>query len=125
MSDEIDIDLVLATLVGRRFPLEDEKQTQAAIHAALLADLDGFVFREHRIEGGIIDFVVVCHPGPGFVGIEVKLKGQPASIVRQITGYATDPQICGLVLVTAKAMPMPPMICGKPVHVFDLGRAWL
>lgn len=117
---------VLAALAGRRFPLEDEKATQTAIGDALVEALGAdWVFREHRIVGGTIDFVVVDHPGPGVIGIEVKLKGPAPAIRRQLAAYADEPSIAALVLVTAKPMALPAAIGGKPLAVVDLGRAWL
>lgn len=128
---EIGLVAVIGALAGRRFPLEDEKQTQAAIEMALVADLGrSRVRREVRIMGGIIDFLVLDAPSgadttPGATGIEVKLKGQPREILRQVRGYAWEPTISGLVLVTAKPVPAPADLCGKPFAVLDLGRAWL
>lgn len=124
---------VLDALAGRRFPLEDEKQTQAAI-AKVLDDSFDHWSREVRIAGGVIDFVVGFYePTPPHlrsvrlvsVGIEVKLKGSPRNIARQVKGYAAERDLAGLVLVTAKAMTLPVTIGGKPVAVLDLGRAWL
>lgn len=125
--------VILDALGGKRFPLEDEKQTQAAISKVLDDTFDHWS-REVRIAGGIIDFVVgVYEPSPPplrsvrlvSIGIEVKLKGTPRDIARQLRGYAAEDGLDGLVLVTAKAMALPGMIGGKPVAVFDLGRAWL
>lgn len=117
---------VTAALAGQRFPLEDEKRTQEAIGDALTRALGAdWVVREYRLTSGIIDFVVVDHPGPGLIGIEVKIKGAPREIVRQLVRYAGEVQIAGLVLVTARPMRLPPTLQGKPVAMVDLGRAWL
>lgn len=119
---------VLVTLLARgRFPLEDEKQTQNSILGALrFAQSDGRlarrckIEREVRIAAGVIDFRV------DDVGIEVKIKGQPAAIVRQIKGYAREETISGLILITSKPVPLcPTIIHGKPVAVVDMARAWL
>lgn len=124
---------VLDALAGRRFPLEDEKATQAAIGEALDATFDHWS-REVRIAGGIIDFVVgLYEPDPPplrsvrlvSVGIEVKLKGAAPAIRRQLAGYAAEPGLAGLVLVTSRPMALPATIGGKPVAALDLGRAWL
>jgi hypothetical protein len=40
--------------------------------------------------------------------------------VRQVNGYAKEPAIDGLVLVTAKPVTLGPTIGGKPVAVLDL-----
>lgn len=118
--------LVECLRVGR-FPLEDEKQTQNAIWRALMfAQNDGRlarsckIEREVRIAAGIIDFRI------DDVGIEVKIKGQPAAIVRQIKGYTAEPSISGIILITSKPVPLcPTMIRDKPIAVVDMTRAWL
>lgn len=118
---------VLAVLAGKRFSLEDEKRTQNQIWSVLCGDPKTWAtMREVRIAGGIIDFVVdtAYHEKPN-VGLEVKLKGQAAAIVRQLTGYAAEPMLDGLVLVTAKPVILGPTIGGKPVAVLNLGEAWL
>lgn len=110
---------IMAALATRRFPLEDEKRTQAAIAEALgSAEIDHR--REQPIAGGVIDFVAL-----GDVGIEVKIKGQPASIRRQLEAYAAEPTLAGLLLVTSKAVALPAEMKGKPVAQLHLGRAWL
>lgn len=106
-------------LSGRRFPLEDEKATQRAIADVLDANLDEWA-RECSVDGGIIDFRAL-----GDIGVEVKLKGQPAAILRQLERYAADPTLAALVLVTAKPVALPLLIGGKPVRIIDLGKAWL
>lgn len=114
---------VLGALAGHRFSLEDEKRTQNEIWSVLCSDPRTWnCSREVRIAGGIIDFVV---DAGNCIGIEVKLKGQPAAIVRQVKGYAAEPRLDGLVLVTAKPVALGPKIFGTPVVAFDLARAWL
>jgi hypothetical protein len=113
--------------------LEDEKATQAAINDVLnAAGLS--VEREVPCGRGVIDFVVtVSQPFPPpcrgmrfrHVGIEVKIKGAAREIVRQVRGYAASGDLDAVILVTAKPVHLPPEIAGKPVHVFDIARAWL
>ena len=126
------IERVRAALLGRRFPLEDEKQTQAAIAAAL--DSAGIrALREvpmctPRKVLGVIDFLaaVPCGGQSDYrIGIEVKIKGTQADIRRQIARYAADPVLAGLVLATSKPVALPSMLGDIPVAVVDLGRAWL
>lgn len=118
---------VMAALSGKRFPLEDEKRTQAEIEKAfnLFFGETALVMREAVIAGGIIDFAIVSPEQLGLVGVEVKIKGTAASISRQVRRYLDDPGVDGLVLVTSKPCSLPSEINGKPVAVFDLGRAWL
>lgn len=111
--------LVVCLRAGR-FPLEDEKTTQSAIEQRLRSHGFGCC-REQRIVGGIIDFLV-----DDSIGIEVKIKGQPAAIVRQIKGYTAEPSISGIILITSKPVPLcPTMIREKPIVVVDMARAWL
>ena len=125
LPQTIDHSAILGVLAGKRFPLENEKALQAAMAATLEAAFEGFVFREHKLVGGVIDFVVVNCPGFGATGIEVKIGGSARDIHRQIVAYAVDPHLTSLILATSKAMALPPAIIGKRVTVFDLGRAWL
>lgn len=119
MSTHDTLREVLAVLRGKRFPLEDEKQTQNAIGATLENGLDLWE-REVRICGGIIDFIA-C----GDVGIEVKLKGRAGEIRGQLARYAIEPRLKSLVLVTAKPVAIAETINGKRCAVVDIARAWL
>ena len=113
---------VVDRLKGKRFSLSNEKQCQNEIEEVFKADRWLSYEREVRISGGVIDFVV------GFgeaAGLEIKLKGAPADIRRQLVRYAAEPRVAGLVLVTAKPVGLPALLRGKPVHEFDLSRAWL
>ncbi|MFZ4807500.1 MAG: hypothetical protein ACOYLQ_09605 [Hyphomicrobiaceae bacterium] len=129
---------VIAALAGRRFSLEDEKQTQVEIAAALAGagvpyrrevrlhaapeieiDRGELIERGFGRDLGVIDFMV------GTLGVEVKIKGAAASIVRQLRRYAESYQVGALLLVTNRAAVLPPAIDGKPLAVFHLGRAWL
>jgi hypothetical protein len=122
-------DLVFTALAGRRFPLTDEKRTQLAI-ADALTDAGVSFAREVRLDGpgfwdgereplGVIDFMV------GSLGLEVKLQGSGAAIYRQLQGYARSEQVESLILVTAKALALPPLVNGKRCSIFSMGRAWL
>jgi hypothetical protein len=115
----LDINAVVAVLAGKRFPLENEIRTQAAISDVLRAKFGGLVDREAPAPGGRIDFRVAD------IGVEIKLKGQPASIYRQLDRYLESRDLAGIVLVTAKLMYLPPMIRNKPCRVLNLGAAWL
>lgn len=112
---------VIDVLSGKRFPLQDEKALQASIWSVLEANAATWKSsREVRIAGGIIDFVV-----GGDTGVEVKIKGSSVAVGRQLRGYALEPALTGLVLVTSRQMVVPGMMNGKQLAVFDLGRAWL
>ena len=113
------IESVMRVLSLRRLPLEDEKQTQNAIAEVFDEHFDCWE-REKRIAGGIIDFVVF-----GEVGVEVKIKGAPREIHRQLERYAQEPALRTLLLVSSKPVSLPATMSGKLVMQFHLGRAWL
>lgn len=97
----------------------DEKQTQADF-ARALEDWNFEFKREHRLgPRSIIDFMVED------VGIELKLRGQKRSILRQVQRYCEFKEVAALLLLTGTAMGLPPTIYGKPVRVLSVGRAWL
>lgn len=116
---KLDIDAVVAALAGKRFPLEDEIRTQAAISDVLRAKFGRLVEREAVAPGGRIDFKVAD------IGIEVKVKGARGAIFRQLCRYAHAPDLGGIILVTSKAVNLPTQILGKPCRVLNMGAAWL
>lgn len=135
MSESDVVSRVLSELRRGRFRLESEKKTQADIADALKV-LDSRMFtveREVRIIGGIIDFVVTgIEPQPVLrsmvrrrIGIEVKLKGQPAAIRRQLVGYASDTTLSAIIFATAKPIEIPCVVGVLPVYSVNLGAAWL
>jgi len=116
----------IASLIGEgRFELGSEKATQEGVWELLrsLFRPECVLRREHRLApGDIVDFFI----GSAGVAIEVKLKrNQPASILRQLERYARHDAVQALVLVTNRAMGLPPEINGKPAYYVSLGRAWL
>lgn len=122
-------DLVRAALAGQRLPFTNEKRTQLAI-ADALTDAGLTFAREVRLEGpgvwkgdveplGTIDFLI------GSLGLEVKLSGSAPAVHRQLAAYARSERIGSLMLVTARAFALPPLIGGKPCTIFFMGRAWL
>ena len=61
----------------------------------------------------------------GKVGIEVKRGAvDKAGVMRQLTRYAACEQVQALILVTEKTVPVPRMLCGKPVRLLCLNRLW-
>ena len=61
----------------------------------------------------------------GSVGIEIKRGAvDKAGVMRQLTRYAACEQVQALILVTEKTVPVPRMLCGKPVRLLCLNRLW-
>lgn len=58
----------------------------------------------------------------GGCGIEVKIEGSWANVVRQLTRYAKCREISSLVLVTSRAKHhhIPDQLCGKPLSLVSL-----
>jgi predicted AAA+ superfamily ATPase len=109
---------VIAALTGVPILIDHETAVQRRL-AEALGDLP--LEREVACYGGRIDFL----ERPEGLGIEVKIKGNAREIHRQIVRYSLDPRIHEILLITAKAMGMPPEINGKPITIFSLGRAHL
>lgn len=110
----------IRNFIGRhRFPITDEKETQREIEKALAGA--GMDFgREVRLsDQDTVDFMV------GKVALEVKLKGSPMKIYRQLARYAEHESVEAILLVTARSMTLPATINGKPAAVVSLCRAWL
>lgn len=98
--------------------LQNEKLLQSEMYDALKLPLE----REYRLsDKDIIDFF---YKEIG-LGIEVKIKGTPRNIYRQLERYAAHDEIKVLFLVTCKTMGLPAFINDKPVYLISLGSAWL
>lgn len=80
------------------FHWTDEDSLQRGIEEALTGAGVEFT-REARIASGRIDFIVHADFD---IGIEVKIEGAPATVVRQFMRYLNDDAIEGLVVVTSK-----------------------
>lgn len=107
-------------LMGWRFPLTDEKQTQAKIEEALSFSMVPFV-REHELgDAGKIDFMV-----DGNIGIEVKIKGAKMAIYRQCERYCKRDEITHFMLFSLVPMALPKEIEGKPATFVHMGTAFL
>jgi hypothetical protein len=107
---------VIAALSAVRFRWTGEKDLQDGIESVLVGA--GLEFRrEHRLSGAdVIDFLV------GSTGVEVKIKGQAAAVLAQLTRYAEHESVTELVLVTGRLQltRMPGMLNGKPLRVIPL-----
>ena len=110
----------------------NEYDLQAALAEALARVPGATVTREVRLQSptdridltaefGLADFGGSVDAETR-IGIEVKVKGALAAVVRQLTRYAKDPSIDGLILVTTKAShhAVPRELEGKPVRLVSL-----
>lgn len=113
-----ELHAIHALLKGKRFNLQNEKETQKQIGEILSPILH--IAPEYRLDANnIIDFMV------GQVGVEVKIKGNKMAIYKQCERYCKFESVKALILVTSKAMGFPEQINGKPCYVLNISKAWL
>lgn len=105
----------------RRFRYVDEDELQRGLAAALEAD--GFEIEREVILSPRDRIDILA----GRVGIEVKVAGQAASVVRQLERYAESDRVDELVLVTSRVrhLAVPSEIGGKPVSVVAIAGGGL
>lgn len=109
---------VLGLFYRWRFNYQKEKDLQDGIETVLRAAGVEFEREKNLVEFGTIDFLL-----RGGIGIEVKIKGSPADVIRQLHRYAQSPQIASLVLVTGKlshGRSFPAELQAKPLYVVHL-----
>jgi len=110
----------LAALEVARFRFSSEAELQAGI--AQVLTVSGIPFeREARIgDRETIDFLLA-----GEIGLEVKIAGAPAEIVRQLQSYAYTGRVAYLILATSRNRHarMPSVLNGVPVDVVYLRTA--
>lgn len=111
---------VTAAIAGRVYQFSTEEDLQAALTAALQAA--GLpAEREVRLTAAErIDLLA------GDIGIEVKIKGSPAQVLRQLTRYADTGRCSALVLVSTRALHRTlhgKVLNGVPVSV--VAPAWM
>lgn len=109
--------VVADLLVVERYQWTTEDDLQRGIQEVL----DGhqvYPTREVVLSDGISRIDLLA----GGTGIEVKVQGSWANVVRQLTRYAKCPEIVSLVLVTSRAKHhhIPEQLCGKPLHLVSL-----
>ena len=109
----------LRVLERNRYSLNTEKQLQSEIMTSFMQERMK-VSREYRLDNNnIVDFYV------NGTAIEVKIKGSARDIYKQLERYAEFESVTELILVTNKAMGLPPTIKGKPCYYVSLGKNWL
>jgi hypothetical protein len=112
---------LLAALTRYRMPVQHESDLQLTIGLVLEGvGYDGAFEREYDLgAAGRIDFYF-----PSWrIGLEVKVGGSAASVLRQLHRYAESPAIAVLCLVTTRVRhrDVPRSLLGKPVLVHWIG----
>lgn len=76
--------------------------------------------KEYRLDNkNIIDFYL------DGIGIEVKIKGTPKSIYKQLERYSEFEKIKLMILITGKSMGLPKTINGKDVFYLNICKNWI
>ena len=105
---------IVGLILQYRYVIGNEVEFQEGL--ARVFDLNSMLYiREHDLGAafGRIDFFL---PG-ACIGIELKVKGNPTAVLRQLHRYALSPKIGSLILVTGRARlaAAPPALNGKPL----------
>ena len=120
MTADCGMDRIITVIREHTFSLGHEKDTQEDM-ARVFKAIGLPMRREVEVApGSVIDFL-----GATGIGVEVKLKGSPRSIYRQLERYTASGAVKGIVLATNRAMGLPETINGVPARVVSLGSAWL
>jgi len=118
----VTVQAVIEAMKTHKFVYTTEKDLQAGIAEVL--GQKGILFeREVKIgDKEVIDFMI-----GGTIGLEVKTKGSPSDVARQLLAYAGRECVKELILVTGRARlgRLPEMLLGKRIHVVTLWQNFL
>ena len=104
-------------LYGRTYRLGSERLMQDDVERAFKQDEIEYEREKVLGPGDRVDFLV------GGIALELKIKGRPAQIVKQIERYATHDAVDSIVLLTNVPMPrIPRLHQAKPCYVVSLAR---
>jgi hypothetical protein len=98
--EELSLPDLVKLLKAYRYSVGSEDSFQESLEQVLVRH--GITFlREHQLgpEYGRIDFYLPDRK----LGIELKVKGSPSQVLRQLHRYAQCPDIAVLILLTARA----------------------
>jgi hypothetical protein len=118
-----DAAAIVQAVKAYRFHYSNEKELQEAVAKALGAG--GIPYEREKVlpeDYGTIDFLVA-----GRIGVEIKIKGSPSAVTRQLLRYLKCGEIQELVLVTGRAKlgNLPREILGKRLTVVTLWETFL
>ncbi len=119
----IVVPLIVKALKAHRFNYQNEKELQDGVEHVLMAN--AIPFEREKILGGrfgTIDFLI-----DGRIGIEIKIKGSPSSVARQLVRYFECERVGELILLTGRERlgHLPSMILGKRLTVVSLWETFL
>lgn len=109
-------DEIVDLLNRHRFRGRDEEDYQDVIESVLVQSQVPYLREEDLSATDRIDFLL------GSTGVEVKTKGSPSAITRQLSRYARSERINHLVLVSSRVrlLQVPEVIHGVPVTTLAL-----
>lgn len=112
---------IIRALRAYRFVYSTEKELQEGVAIALAKKKIPFVREKDLGEAGVIDFCV------GTIGVEIKTKGSPSEVARQLMRYCGSPMISEVILLTGRTRlgNLPEKLSGKPLYVVTLWRTML
>lgn len=114
---------IVQAVKAYRFHYSNEKELQEAVGRALLTAKIPHEREKILPDGfGTIDFLVA-----GGIGIEIKIKGSPSAVTRQLLRYLKCEAISELVLVTGRSKlgNLPRELLGKRLTVVTLWETFL
>lgn len=108
---------------SQRVAMKDEKLAQAQMGTLLLGA--GFAIeREHRLSAQDIPDFLISESGFSIV-LEMKTRCQRMKIFRQLERYSMHENVDGIILLSATAIAIPPLIGVTPALFASMGRGWL
>lgn len=113
---------LVAVLRKHRFNYRNEKELQDGIEEVLKAEGFDHVRECPLGDAGIVDFMV-----GGFLAVEVKIKGSPTEVARQVLRYVARDEVKAVMLVTSRSAlsVLPRSLMGKEVFMVELWRMFL
>jgi hypothetical protein len=98
--EELSPAQLVELIKGYRYAVGSETDFQRGIEEVLARHSIVFL-REHQLgpQYGRIDFYLPEHK----YGIELKVKGSPSEVLRQLHRYALSPDIAALILITGRS----------------------
>lgn len=113
---------IIRVLKGYKYLYSSEKVLQEAV--ARVLEAKGISFEREKDLGrkaGIVDFMV------GRIAIEIKIKGSPSQVARQLIRYCECPDVDEILLFTGRARlgALPKTLAGKPVRVVGIWESFL
>lgn len=118
----VTVDEIRRVLRAVKYTYSTEKELQDGI-ARVLGAAGVAVDREYKLADdlGVIDFRV------GRIGIEIKTKGSPTQVARQLIRYCKSDELDEIILVTGRVAlgELPDQLGGKKLYVLALWGSFL